>query len=383
MHKLISKRAEIYNEMKALNDTISARSIKGESANDEKSRYAELETQFTDIDSEIGRQTKFRSFEDSINKAIDSRDNTGVTDENKVRSAFVDYLRSGDATNLRSLNSYSVAEGGALVGQTMFSQIVAALTNDSVIRGIPGVQNIRTTNLAKIPVGNGVVAFGAVAQTGSYGESSVGFDGASLDAYKFGGIVKVSDELLSDSTYDVASYLNGNIASAQAEAEEGLFLNGSGTNTVKGLTAYTDGTDTEINSGSLADDLIDASFATANLRKNGVYVIGTGLAKAARKIKGTDGAYLWQNSLIAGQPNTFNGRPVYVTDAGATVTTAGTIGGVYVDPKSIVIGDRLPLNVLRMNEIYAAQGMVGFRYTFRTDMALLNSAKSLTRLVWA
>lgn len=385
MSTLLNKRAEIFNAMKALNDTIVTRSLKGENCNEEKGKYTEFETQMDSINDEIGRQEKFRSYEDVLNKAVDSREVATGADEDKVRSAFVDYCRSGDVALLRSMNSFTATEGATLVGQTMYREIVDLLRGDTTIRKLPGIEVIRTTNTNKISVAATDVTFGAIAQgpSGSYNESDMTFNQLSLDAYKFGGVVKVSDELLQDASYDVAGYLNRSIANAQAVAEETLFVSGSGTNTVKGLMAYTTGaTDTTVQSGSVADGLIDASFASANLRSNGVYIMGPGLAKAARKIKNTDGSYLWTPSLVEGKPEMFNGRPVYVSDAAPATLAAGTVAGVYVDPRAIVIGDRLPIQVLRLNELYATSGFVGFRYTFRTDMVIKNVAKTLNRLIW-
>lgn len=385
MSTLLNKRAELFNAMKALNDTIVTRSLKGENCNEEKGKYTELEAQYESLNAEIGRQEKFRSFEDSINKAIDNREVATGADEAKVRSAFINYCRSGDASELRSMNTFSTTEGAALVGQTMYGQIVDVLRTETVIRKLPGIEVIRTTNTNKISVAASDVVFGAVAQgpSGSYNTSEMTFGQLSLEAYKFGGVVKVSDELLQDASYDVAGHLTRAIAGAQAVAEEALFVSGSGSSTVKGLLKYTTGaTDTTINSGSVADGLIDASFASANLRNNGVYIMGPGLAKAARKIKSSEGDYLWTPSLVEGKPDMFNGRPVYVTDAAPSTLAAGTVAGVYVDPRAITIGDRLPLQILRLSELFATEGFVGFRYTFRTDMVIKNVDKTLNRLIW-
>lgn len=385
MSTLLNKRAEIFATMKALNDTIVTRSLKGENCNEEKGKYVELEGQYDSLNTEISRQDKFRSMEAVINKAVDSREVATGADEAKIRSAFVDYCRTGDATILRSLNTFSTTEGAALVGQTMYGQIVDLIRNETTIRKLPGIEVIRTTNTNKIPVAASDVVFGAIAQgpSGSYGTSSMTFNQLSLEAYKFGGVVKVSDELLQDASYDVAGYLNRAIAGAQAVAEETLFISGSGSSTVKGLLKYTDGaTDTTVQSGSVADGLIDASFASSNLRSNGVYIMGPALAKAARKIKATDGSYLWTPSLVEGKPEMFNGRPVYVSDSAPATLVAGSVAGVYVDPRAITIGDRLPLQILRLNELYAAEGFVGFRYTFRTDMVIKNASKALNRLIW-
>jgi HK97 family phage major capsid protein len=384
---ILQKRNELFSAMKALNNTIVTRSIKGENCNEEQGQYAELETKFQALTVECERQNKFRSFEQDVNKAIDSREITSEksVDEGKFRSAFVDYCRTGNDASLRSMNTYASGEGAALVGQTMYGQLDNFIRGASVVRQLPGVTTIKTSKLVTIPYpATGLTStITAQAPSASYTETDLTLGTVNLTAYKQGGIIKVSEELLKDSEFDLVSYINQEVGLAVGEKEENLFISGSGTNETRGILRTTSGiTDTTINSGSVADGLIDAQFVNSHLRSNGVYIFGAGLAKAARKVKASDGQYLWNPSLVEGSPDRFNGRPVFVTDSAPATLAAGTVAGAYVVPSELVIGDRVPVTVQRLNELYAAAGFVGFKFLKRSDMVLKNT-KGLTRLVWA
>ena len=387
MKDLLNKRAEIFNEMKTLNNTIVTRAAKGEAYGEEQSRYDALDTEFASLTSLLDKQDKFRNVSSVMNRNVDDRiiETHGDVTEEVYRAAFVNYLRTGDATELRAThNTFSVAEGAALVGQTLYNELTTSIRGDNVVRALPGVDIITTRNLTKIPIPSTSLAANVLAQgpSGSYNEVTTTFAELSLDAYKLGNIVKVSEELLNDTEFNLNAWLTAEIAGAVAEKEEQLFMSGSGTAETLGLLRYTTGaTNTTLLSGSVADGMIDAQFATSHLRKNGVYIIGPDFAKRARKVKTTDGQYLWTPSLVEGTPDRFNGRPVYISDAAPATAVGGTVGGVFVVPGEIVIGDRVPFSIQRLNERYAEQGFIGFKFNYRTDMVLRNAAKSLTRLV--
>lgn len=382
---ILQKRADVFSAMKSVNDSIKTRSLKGENCSDELSKYEGLEKEFNSLTAECDRQNKFRSFETEISKAVDSRETPEhKVDDTKFRSAFAEYCRTGNDASLRSMNTYAAGEGAALVGQAMYSQLDNYVRGSSIVRQLPGVTVISTSKLVTIPYPTTGLTSTVTAQapSASYTETELAFGSVSLNAYKQGGIIKVSEELLNDSDFDLTTYINQEIGLAIGEKEENLFVSGSGTNETRGFLRTTAGiTDTTVNSGSVADGLIDAQFVNSHLRTNGVYVFGAGLAKAARKIKTTEGDYLWTPSLIDGQPDRFNGRPVFVTDSAPATLTAGTVAGAYLVPSDLVIGDRVPVTVQRLNELYSAAGFVGFKFVKRSDMVLKNT-KGLTRLIW-
>jgi HK97 family phage major capsid protein len=102
---------------------------------------------------------------------------------------------------------------------------------------------------------------------------------------------------------------------------------------------------------------------------------------AARVLRGggytaSDGAFLWQPSLMVGQPNTFDGFPVY-TNSNMKYpedTTAG-VNVIFGNFKlGYMIVDRLGLSIQRLDELYAEAGLVGFKAHFRVGGGILRRA---------
>jgi HK97 family phage major capsid protein len=89
-------------------------------------------------------------------------------------------------------------------------------------------------------------------------------------------------------------------------------------------------------------------------------------AKLIRQLKDGDGQYIWQPGLTAGQPDVILGRPVVVSRAMPEATT-GNKSVVFGDLSNYTIADRSGVAMQRLNELYAANGQVGFRAFMRTD----------------
>ena len=81
--------------------------------------------------------------------------------------------------------------------------------------------------------------------------------------------------------------------------------------------------------------------------------------KAVRKLKDSNGQYLWQPSLVAGTPDTILGRPVK-TSAYMPAIAAGAKTIAFGDFSYYWIADRQGRSFKRLNELYAANGQVGF-----------------------
>ncbi|KEZ12172.1 HK97 family phage major capsid protein [Sphingobium yanoikuyae] len=138
-----------------------------------------------------------------------------------------------------------------------------------------------------------------------------------------------SQAMLDDAQFDVEGWLAGEIAREFAAAEGAAFVNGNGTNKPKGFLTYT--TTSEADSvrafGSLQyvasgaagafagsnpqDKLIDlVQSLRAPYRQGASFVMNSATLAAIRKMKTSDGAFIWQPGLAAGQPATLLGYPV-------------------------------------------------------------------------
>ena len=155
---------------------------------------------------EIENEVRFDTQKKLMEQAIDNRVSvSGNKKDEELREIFYAYLRTGDATELRQLNNYSAAEGGATVPTSLYNAITAKLAQDVTVRRLPGVQVMNTvSNLdfpleATAPTADWVAA----APSASYGEGDPVFGTVTARAHKLGRIVKVGEELLEDNAVTI------------------------------------------------------------------------------------------------------------------------------------------------------------------------------------
>lgn len=141
---------------------------------------------------------------------------------------------------------------------------------------------------------------------------------------------QASEWSLDDIAFDVEAWLAENVAEQFAIAEANAVLTGDGTNKPTGMlnsapTAVSDEAGTrgaavyefvanvDASFNILPDRLFDLFYKlNAAYRSNSTWVMNSATAGAVRKIKDSTGQYLWQPSLIVGQPDTLISRPVSI-----------------------------------------------------------------------
>ena len=195
----------------------------------------------------------------------------------------------------------------------------------------------------------------------------------------------ISEELLNDSVFDLESYIAREFARRIGTKEEEAFFTGDGTGKPLGILAASGGAETGVTAASAtavtADELIDLFYSLKSpYRKNAVWVLNDSTIKAIRKLKDNNGQYLWQPSLVAGTPDTILGRPVK-TSAYMPAIAAGAKTIAFGDFSYYWIADRQGRSFKRLNELYAANGQVGFLGSQRVDgkMILPEAVKVLVQ----
>lgn len=384
MSNLLKQRSDIHGNMKAL-----LSSLENTRSEADMAKLNELDAQYNQLTKLIEIEVRCNAAGLDMEKAMDKRVvSTGTkSGDEEIRAAFVNYVRTGDVSEIRQLNTFASSEGGVNIPALLFNTIQKTLADQSVMRRI-GAQVINTTSTTTLPlVASGVTAlFKAENPSASYAETNLTFGSATLGAYKATALLKISEELLADASTDLEATIAAEIGTAFANLEEKSFVSGSGTAEPKGIFRIsTAGGNSALAqtigslSGSFLDNVIDGFYKMpGNRRQNGVYVVGDGMASAMRKAKTTTNEYLWSVSTVAGQPDTFNGRPVYTTSAGPVTWQVGGVVGAFIDPAYFKIGVRGGFQLTRLNELYAAEGNVGYKAVSRFDCALTDG-NSLVR----
>ena len=383
--ELREKRAKAWEAAKAFLD--SHRNEKGVLSAEDDASYSRMEQEITDLGKEISRLERQEAFEKQLSQPVNmpligrpaagslGKEKTGRASD-EYRQNFWNMMRSKTPMPqvVNALQIGTDSEGGYLVPDEYERTLVEALEEENVFRQLAKV--IRTSSGdRKIPVVATKGTASWIDEEGAYLESDDSFGQVSIGAYKVGTMIKVSEELLNDSVFDLEAYISREFARRIGAKEEEAFFTGDGSGKPLGVLAATGGAETGVTAASAtaitADELIDLFYSLkAPYRRNAVWVLNDSTIKAIRKLKDNQGQYLWQPSLTAGAPDLLLGKPV---------RTSAYMPAIAADAKTVAFGDfsyywiadRQGRSFKRLNELYAATGQVGFLASQRVDGKLV------------
>lgn len=208
----------------------------------------------------------------------------------------------------------------------------------------------------------------------AYTLSDDAFGQLSLSAYKVGTAIKISEELLNDSVFDLPTYIAKEFARRIGAKEEEAFVIGDGVGKPTGIFAATGGAQEGATSNGAAitfDDMIELFYSIKSpYRKKAVWLLNEQTVKALRKVKDNTGNYIWQPSVSVGIPDTILNRP-YVTSVYAPTIEAGQKAIAFGDFSYYWIADRQGRSLKRLNELFAMNGQIGFLASQRVDGKLI------------
>ena len=385
--ELREKRAKAWDAAKQFLDA--KRGADGMLSEEDTATYDKMEQDVMNLGKEIERLERQAAIDAELSKATstpltgkpgakmgkDETEKTGrASDEYKGSFWNAMRVKAPMPSVLNALQEGTDSEGGYLVPDEFERTLVEALEEENVFRTLAHV--IKTSSGdRKIPVVASKGTASWVDEEGAYTESDDAFSQVSIGAYKLGTMIKVSEELLADSVFDLEAYISKEFARRIGAREEESFFNGDGKGKPLGILAAAGGAEVGVTAASAtaitADEVIDLFYSLkAPYRKNAVWVLNDATVKQIRKLKDTTGQYLWQPSLVAGTPDTLLGRPVK-TSAFMPTAAAGAKTIAFGDFKYYWIADRQGRTFKKLSELFAATGQVGFMGTQRVDGKLI------------
>lgn len=378
------KRGEIWDKAKKFLDDHQNES--GLMSAEDTATYERMEQEVVDLGHAIEREERAAEMERELNAAtntpLTSRPEKAVTGKqgrasDEYKNAFWRMVRNrgGHLLVQNALQIGEDSEGGYLCPDEYERTLVKALEEENRLRSLCTI--IRTeSGDRKIPIvaSHGTASW--VDEEGVIPESDDVFGQISLGAHKLATMIKVSDELLQDSVFDIESYIAAEFARRIGAAEEDAFINGDGSGKPYGLLHATNGAGVGITTAGAAftsDEILDLIHSVkAGYRKNAKFLLNDSSIKALRKLKDGNGQYMWQPGLKEGQPDRLLSHEL-ITSAYMPEIGAGAKPILFGDFKSYWIADRQGRTFQRLNELYAATGQVGFRATQRVDGRLVQT----------
>lgn len=337
-----------------------------------------MEQKVKDIGAEIDRMQAMEEMENALNKPVNTpivakpmkadgneKAKTGRASD-EYREGMLKALRSNFKQVSNVLQEGVDADGGYLVPEEYDNRLIDVLDQENIMRKL--ATKITTSGEHKINIAATKPAASWIEEGGALTFGDATFSQILLDAHKLHVAIKVTEELLYDNAFGLENYIITQFGKALANAEEDAFFNGDGVGKPLGLFAENGGGQIAetLTAAIKADDIINLVYALKRpYRKSAAFIINDKNIAAIRKLKDNNGAYIWQPSAQAGEPDRLFGYPVY------TSAYAPENAIAFGDYKYYNIGDRGTRSFKQLVELFAGNGMIGYVAKERVDGKLI------------
>ncbi len=381
----INELASVFHEFKKTNDSRLQAIEEGGAVGDFEGKLDvinEKMSELTDV------KTKLEALETKANRIA------GGGQANAERAAdiaahakgFDQYFRKGNDAGLRELQQKALsvgvdASGGYTVHAEIEKGIDRVMGDFGAMRSLCTVMPIMTGEYKRyVSLGGGASGWvgetEARVETGTPTLAELVFNAKELYAEP-----RTTQQILDDSIEDIGGWLADEVGVEFAEQEGDKFLTGDGVKQPTGLLTYPTvanaswswGNIGVINSGAAGafvaapnggDALIDLVHALKRgYRANANFLMNDLTLATVRKLKDSNGAYLWRPGLEAGAPETLIGKPIEIDDFMPDIA-ANSLSIAFGDFKRAYrIVDRAGIRVLR--DDITTKGYVKFYTTKR------------------
>jgi HK97 family phage major capsid protein len=313
----------------------------------------------------------------------------GAADMDGYKAAFDTFLRKGEEVmgpdERKALSVGTDPDGGYVVNPDLSGRIVMRVFETSPMRAYASIQVISSDALEGLFDLN-EASSGWVGETDSRPETNTPQLGKwRIPAHELYAKPKATQKLLDDASINMEAWLASKVSEKFARDEANAFVVGNGVNKPRGFLTYSSGTtlpgtierfDTGVNGAFAAapnggDVLINALYGLKQqYRANATWFMNRATLKLTRKLKDSDGAYLWSPGIAAGQPASLLGYPVASFEDMPDPATDSLSIAVGDMREAYQIVDRLGIRTLR--DPYSAKPYVEFYTTKRVGGDVVN-----------
>ena len=294
---------------------------------EENQKIARIEADIDSADTAIETARKLADREARASEAAASFAPSMPVQENSdadiLRSIAMGEIRGHDfAREARTL-----VPSSNTVGQSFYDQVFEIAQLVGPMLTVSEIFNTTSGENLVIPTVTATSTSGSVAAAGTISESNPTFSSITLGAEKYGALVAVASELVSDAGFNITSYI-----AQQLGTSIGLKANDVLTTKLSSAAGSVVTGGTGVSGAASYENLIDLVYGIADgarvLPGLGFQMSKSGIA-AARKLKDGAGNYIWTNSAVPGQPATLLGYPVFENP---------NVAAVALNAKSVLFG---------------------------------------------
>lgn len=318
--ELRSQKADVCKQLKTLIEN--ADKEKRSLSSEESTKFDALKAEAEDINNQIERSEFLVKEERSMIGDGENISQVETPSNDELRT----FVMTGDQ---RSLSAGVNADGGFTVIPSIDKNIYTLLKENSVFRQNASTQTISTQKWEKL-VSVGGSSSGWADETDARSETNGSqLKKVTVDLHTLYAFPKTTQELLDWSDFNIADWLSSEVAQEMGEKENAAFWNGDAVKKPKGLLTYPTaltkdnvrafGTVQQIETaviGSLdGDDLITFNHTLRRAYRNGAkFYMNDATLERIRKVKDTDGNYLWRPGIQEGESSTLLGKSVVVDE---------------------------------------------------------------------
>ena len=383
--ELMNKRAQAWDAAKKWLDEKTDEN--GLMTAEDAQTYDRMEADIKTLSDQIERRKRADELEEAMNRPVrdtlrtsigggENREKSGRASD-EYREAFWTAMRIGNTGVTPEIrNALEVgtdSEGGYLVPEEFERTLIMALDENNIFRKF--AKKITTGGDRLIPTLETRGTASWIDEEAAYTESDVSFGQKTLGAYKLATLIKISDELLADSAFNMSAFIASEFGRRMGRAEEEAFFTGNGTNKPTGILDATNGAAAGVTAAATNaitfNEIIDLYHSLKSpYRSKAIFIVNDDTVKNLRKIKDQNDQYVWQPSVSAGTPDMLLGHAVYTSEFMPKMA-AGNAAMLFGDLSNYWIADRGAYSFKGLNELYAATGQVGFRGSKRVDGKLI------------
>ena len=403
--QLEERRANVWSQMTEIMDAADTegRDLSAEEAQKYDAAEADLEKLSGDIDR--AKRHAGRDTVDRVDPIVNPGNDEQRQDDGDVdyRAIFESYVRRGmielsaeQRTQLREnwadkeTRAQSVgtaSAGGYLVPEDYQAEIIRTMKDFGAVMDVARVLTTNTGAALPWPTVDDTSQVGALlAENTQVSEQDVALGVKQLDAYKYTSkLVRVSWELMQDSAFDMEAFLRDILGERVGRILNQHFTTGTGTAQPTGIvTGATSGKTAASTTAVTADELIDLQHSVDRAYRNSPrarFMLSDSALAAVRKLKDSNGQYLWAPGIGTDAPGTLLGS-TYEVNTDMAVPAAGVKSVLYGDfYAGYVVRLVRGFEMIRLDERYADYAQVGFVGFARADGEVVNTSayKALTQ----
>jgi HK97 family phage major capsid protein len=399
---------------KMANLAIEARAKLSEVAdNTPEERAAEIEREFDammaehdKLEERVGRmeraeaaQRKLEEINERTAAPVETKQSRAIEFDASVdyRSAFGEYLRHGFGdlpsemrAALRENRAQSAgtnSEGGFTVPTELIPELIKSMAAYSPLFDENITRQLVTAsgNPLTMPTTNDTSKTAVLlAENTAATDNDAVFGQVTLGAYKYtSGLIKVSNELLQDTAINLEAELRGLMAERFGRGVGAALTTGTGSNQPNGIVTAAGAGITGAVSTISFDNLIDLQHSVDPAYRRApstAFMFNDSTLQTLRKIKDSEGNYIWQPASVAtGAAATILGEQYVINQAMANIG-ASAVSVLYGDMQKFIVRRARPIDIKRLDERFAEADQVAFVGFVRVDSTILDSAaiKKLT-----